>query len=130
MMPFPAMQGLFDPFFPKGLQWYWKGDFVESLSDEAIQALDEYLTATKDFPPPKTKSVPAWNAAVTEMDFRAQVLNQDIGLEQQPQLVLRIYPKEMMFLDEMDEKCFFQITQEGRDYFEQLRRFIDLAYPR
>jgi len=36
MMPFPAMQGLFDPFFPKGLQWYWKGDFVESLSDEAI----------------------------------------------------------------------------------------------
>ena len=35
-MPFPAMQGLFDPFFPKGLQWYWKGDFVKSLSDEAI----------------------------------------------------------------------------------------------
>ena len=27
-MPFPAMQALFDPFFPKGLQWYWKGDFV------------------------------------------------------------------------------------------------------
>jgi hypothetical protein len=35
-MPFPAMQGLFDPFFPKGLQWYWKGDFVNSLPDEAI----------------------------------------------------------------------------------------------
>jgi hypothetical protein len=35
-MPFRAMQGLFDPFFPKGLQWYWKGDFVRSLSDEAI----------------------------------------------------------------------------------------------
>ena len=28
-MPFPAMQALFDPFFPKGLQWYWKGDFVQ-----------------------------------------------------------------------------------------------------
>lgn len=38
MMPFPAMQGLFDPFFPKGLQWYWKGDFVKSLPDEAIDA--------------------------------------------------------------------------------------------
>jgi hypothetical protein len=37
-MPFPAMQSLFDPFFPKGLQWYWKGDFVRSLSDEAIDA--------------------------------------------------------------------------------------------
>ena len=35
-MPFPAMQTLFDPFFPKGLQWYWKGDFVKSLPDEAI----------------------------------------------------------------------------------------------
>ena len=35
-MPFPAMQALFDPFFPKGLQWYWKGDFVTSLPDEAI----------------------------------------------------------------------------------------------
>lgn len=36
VMPFPAMQGLFDPFFPKGLQWYWKGDFVRDLPDEAI----------------------------------------------------------------------------------------------
>jgi hypothetical protein len=36
-MPFPAMNGLFDPFFPKGLQWYWKGDFVTDLSDEAIE---------------------------------------------------------------------------------------------
>jgi hypothetical protein len=35
-MPFPAMQGLFDGFFPKGLQWYWKGDFVKSLPDDAI----------------------------------------------------------------------------------------------
>jgi FAD/FMN-containing dehydrogenase len=35
-MPFPAMQSLFDPFFPRGLQWYWKGDFVRSLPDEAI----------------------------------------------------------------------------------------------
>jgi FAD/FMN-containing dehydrogenase len=36
-MPFPAMQGLFDAFFPKGLQWYWKGDFVTELPDEAIE---------------------------------------------------------------------------------------------
>jgi FAD binding domain/Berberine and berberine like len=35
-MPFPAIQMLFDPFFPKGLQWYWKGDFVKSLPDDAI----------------------------------------------------------------------------------------------
>ena len=35
-MPWPAINGLFDPFFPKGLQWYWKGDFVKTLTDEAI----------------------------------------------------------------------------------------------
>ena len=29
-LPLPAMNALFDPFFPKGLQWYWKGDFVKS----------------------------------------------------------------------------------------------------
>jgi len=37
-MPFPAMQALFDPLMPKGLQWYWKGDFVRNLPDEAIDA--------------------------------------------------------------------------------------------
>ena len=36
-MPFPAINSLFDPFFPKGLQWYWKGDYVTSLPDEAIK---------------------------------------------------------------------------------------------
>jgi hypothetical protein len=35
-MPFPRMQALFDPLLPKGLQWYWKGDFVGSLPDAAI----------------------------------------------------------------------------------------------
>jgi FAD/FMN-containing dehydrogenase len=38
VMPFSALQALFDPLLPKGLQWYWKGDFVKSLSDEAIDA--------------------------------------------------------------------------------------------
>jgi hypothetical protein len=36
-MPYPAIQSMFDPFFPPGLQWYWKGDFVRSLPDEAIE---------------------------------------------------------------------------------------------
>lgn len=35
-MPFPVVQSLFDPLIPKGLQWYWKGDYVKSLPDEAI----------------------------------------------------------------------------------------------
>jgi len=36
-MPFPAIQALFDPFFPKGLQWYWKGDFFTEVSDAAVE---------------------------------------------------------------------------------------------
>lgn len=36
-MPFPALQSMFDPFFPKGLQWYWRGDFVKELTNEAIE---------------------------------------------------------------------------------------------
>jgi hypothetical protein len=35
-MPFPAIQSLFDGLMPKGLQWYWKGDYVKELSDAAI----------------------------------------------------------------------------------------------
>jgi FAD/FMN-containing dehydrogenase len=35
-MPFPMLQGMFDGLYPKGLQWYWKADFVKELTDEAI----------------------------------------------------------------------------------------------
>jgi FAD/FMN-containing dehydrogenase len=35
-MPFPALQSLFDPLLPPGLQWYWRADFVKELSDAAI----------------------------------------------------------------------------------------------
>ena len=27
-MPFPMLQSMFDGLYPKGLQWYWKADFV------------------------------------------------------------------------------------------------------
>jgi FAD/FMN-containing dehydrogenase len=37
-MPFPDWQCMFDPLLPKGLQWYWKGDYVRELSDAAIDA--------------------------------------------------------------------------------------------
>lgn len=36
IMPFPALQSMFDALYPPGLQWYWKGDFINELSDEAI----------------------------------------------------------------------------------------------
>ncbi|HEY7303307.1 MAG TPA: FAD-dependent oxidoreductase [Bryobacteraceae bacterium] len=36
-MPFPMLQGMFDPIYPPGLQWYWKADFFKDLKDEAIE---------------------------------------------------------------------------------------------
>ena len=35
-MPFPALQGMFDPLYPAGLQWQWRADFLTEISDEAI----------------------------------------------------------------------------------------------
>jgi hypothetical protein len=42
-MPFPVLQGLFDPLLPKGMQWYWKGDFVQELTDRAIELHVEHI---------------------------------------------------------------------------------------
>ena len=36
-MPYAALQAAFDPLFPPGLQWYWKGDFFREITDEAIE---------------------------------------------------------------------------------------------
>jgi FAD/FMN-containing dehydrogenase len=36
-MPYSGLQGMFDALYPKGLQWYWKADFIKELSDEAIK---------------------------------------------------------------------------------------------
>jgi hypothetical protein len=35
-MPLPALQSAFDGLYPPGHQWYWRADFVNDLSDEAI----------------------------------------------------------------------------------------------
>jgi hypothetical protein len=41
-MPFPVLQSAFDALLPPGLQWYWRADFVNELSDEAIERHVEY----------------------------------------------------------------------------------------
>src|SRR6266576_2530971 len=35
-IPHPALQSMFDALYPPGLQWYWRADFVNELSDDAI----------------------------------------------------------------------------------------------
>ncbi|MFF7209270.1 FAD-binding oxidoreductase [Streptomyces sp. NPDC008238] len=41
-MPYPALQSMFDGLFPKGLQWYWRGDFFDAITDEAVAVHEEY----------------------------------------------------------------------------------------
>jgi hypothetical protein len=50
-MPFAEIQSAFDPFFPKGLLQYWKSTYVDTLSDELLDALCD-LAATR--PSPRT----------------------------------------------------------------------------
>lgn len=35
-LPYPALQSAFDGLYPPGLQWYWRGDFLTELPDEAV----------------------------------------------------------------------------------------------
>ena len=38
LMPYPAVQSMFDGLYVAGMQWYWRGDFVKELTDTAIDA--------------------------------------------------------------------------------------------
>jgi berberine-like enzyme len=41
-MPFTALQSAFDALYPAGLQWYWKADFFNEISDGGIDVHLEY----------------------------------------------------------------------------------------
>ena len=36
-LPYPVLQSMFDGLYPPGLQWYWKANFVKTISDEAVR---------------------------------------------------------------------------------------------
>jgi FAD/FMN-containing dehydrogenase len=44
-MPFPALQSLFDPLYPTGLQWYWRADFFKEISDTSIAVHQKFAEA-------------------------------------------------------------------------------------
>ena len=41
-MPFNVLQTAFDALYPAGLQWYWRADFFNEISDEAIDVHVKY----------------------------------------------------------------------------------------
>ena len=44
-MPFTALQSAFDPVYPAGDQWYWRGDFVREIPDAAIDVHERFAAA-------------------------------------------------------------------------------------
>lgn len=48
-LPYPALQSMFDALYTPGLQWYWRADYVNELSDEAIR---EHLKFGSAIPTP------------------------------------------------------------------------------
>jgi FAD/FMN-containing dehydrogenase len=52
-MPIPIWFTAFDAVYPKGDQWYWRGDFVEELSDAAIDVHVRFH-----------ESVPTWKSTM------------------------------------------------------------------
>jgi FAD/FMN-containing dehydrogenase len=41
-IPYPALQSMFDALYPAGLQWYWRAEFFNRYSDEAIDLHVKY----------------------------------------------------------------------------------------
>jgi len=68
-IPHPALQSLFDRLYPPGMQWYWKADFVGTLSDEAIAQHIKY--AEKMPTPQSTMHLYPINGAVRRVKKRA-----------------------------------------------------------
>jgi FAD/FMN-containing dehydrogenase len=48
-IPHPALQSMFDGFYPAGHQWYWKADFVREIPDAAV---DIHVTYGSALPTP------------------------------------------------------------------------------
>lgn len=68
-IPHPALQSMFDPLYPPGLQWYWKADFVDELSDEAI---DRHIANARKLPTPlSSMHLYPVNGAAHEIDKTA-----------------------------------------------------------
>jgi hypothetical protein len=40
--PFPALQSAFDGLYPPGLQWYWRADFFQEITDDAIAVHERF----------------------------------------------------------------------------------------
>ena len=48
-MPHAGLQGAFDALYPKGQQWYWRADFVNTVPDPAVDIHQRFGSALPTF---------------------------------------------------------------------------------
>ena len=41
-MPYPTLQGMFDPLYPKGLNWYWKGNYIKKFDEDGMNMVEKF----------------------------------------------------------------------------------------
>ena len=56
-MPYTAFQAALDPLAPKGVRSYWRGEYMRSLPDEAIDTFLEHAPALTAAAPPFSQTV-------------------------------------------------------------------------
>ncbi|MBI5549776.1 MAG: FAD-dependent oxidoreductase [Deltaproteobacteria bacterium] len=95
-MPWPALQSAFDSFYPPGLRWYWRADFIREIPDAAVE---EHVRYAQRLPTPlSTMHLYPMDGAVhrvgrseTAFSFREANWNQVIvGVDPDPALDQRI----------------------------------------
>ncbi len=57
MVPYPAFQQMFDPVFPHGTRYYWKGTLVSSLEPELVEVIARNIA---ELPSPNSTCVIEW----------------------------------------------------------------------
>lgn len=102
----------------------------DSLSKEAVAALDKYLDVAKDLvPAPKQINVTVWDASYIESDPRLSILNiKDEALQGQKTITMPSYP--ILFSDgtriQGDNR---EKMQKTNDLFKKLDEFVQIVYP-
>lgn len=109
-LPYPSLQSMFDELYPPGMQWYWKADFVEEISDEAV---DIHIEHGSDIPTMhSTMHLYPINGAAHKVNSDETAWNYREA--NWAQVMVGVSP------DSSDKE---KITQWSRDYWEDLHPY-------
>ncbi len=109
-MPFPVLQTAFDALYPSGLQWYWKGDYIDELTDEAIALHIKFA-----------EKIPTWRSAMHlyPIDGAAHRISEDETAWNERKAR---WSSVIVGVDDDPEKVG-EITSWAKDYWEELHPY-------